>query len=445
MKRVDVEIVAKETIKPTSSTDLPRTYTLSCLDQIAVDAYIPFVLFLPNNNTSRGGIITDDVVSKRSKLLKETLPAILSRFYPFVGKLKDNVVIEGNSEGGVFYVEARVKQTLEEFLCHPDDDKIRELLPEKPHINESWMGNNYAIGVQVNIFGCGGIGLSMVLSHKIIDFQTYMIFMKAWAAAVKGEPETISPSFVASDVFPSDPNLLLSHKPRKSSQLFSTKRFVFDSTVLAILKSQPVANNTSRGPTRMEATTALIWKAAAKASSEVKAFNQQSPYVMLSVVNIRKRSSPPLPENSIGNLFTPAVALCFPTSKPDLPTLIGELRDSIAKENSEKIESMKGENGLKMIKESFKHQMDAISETEYVMVTTSVLNMGIYDLDFGWGKPVWFYYINPSMTSRLLVLIDTPQGDVGVEAIVTLTSDEMEIFQCDTELLSYATLNPCPL
>nr|XP_043611290.1 salutaridinol 7-O-acetyltransferase-like isoform X2 [Erigeron canadensis] len=376
MKRVDVEIVAKETIKPTSSTDLPRTYTLSCLDQIAVDAYIPFVLFLPNNNTSRGGIITDDVVSKRSKLLKETLPAILSRFYPFVGKLKDNVVIEGNSEGGVFYVEARVKQTLEEFLCHPDDDKIRELLPEKPHINESWMGNNYAIGVQVNIFGCGGIGLSMVLSHKIIDFQTYMIFMKAWAAAVKGEPETISPSFVASDVFPSDPNLLLSHKP---------------------------------------------------------------------LVNIRKRSSPPLPENSIGNLFTPAVALCFPTSKPDLPTLIGELRDSIAKENSEKIESMKGENGLKMIKESFKHQMDAISETEYVMVTTSVLNMGIYDLDFGWGKPVWFYYINPSMTSRLLVLIDTPQGDVGVEAIVTLTSDEMEIFQCDTELLSYATLNPCPL
>lgn len=43
-----------------------------------------------------------------------------------------------------------------------------------------------------------------------------------------------------------------------------------------------------------------------------------------------------------------------------------------------------------------------------------------------------------------MVLMDMLKGG-GVEAIVTLSRDEMEIFERDTELLSYATVGPSPL
>ncbi|KAL9992839.1 putative salutaridinol 7-O-acetyltransferase [Helianthus debilis subsp. tardiflorus] len=59
---------------------------------------------------------------------------------------------------------------------------------------------------QVNIFNCGGIGLSTSVVHKLFDGHTYFLFIKAWAAATRGSPKYVFPSFVASQLFPSNPN-----------------------------------------------------------------------------------------------------------------------------------------------------------------------------------------------------------------------------------------------
>lgn len=95
----------------------------------------------------------------------------------------------------------------------------------------------------------------------------------------------------------------------------------------------------------MEATTAVIWKAVVKATTKVRPFGPQSPHSMSMAVNLRKRASPPLPSNSVGNLIDGAFAMCFPERQMDSPTLMGELRESIAKLNSDYIESMKGIKG----------------------------------------------------------------------------------------------------
>ncbi|KAI3682845.1 hypothetical protein L1987_83153 [Smallanthus sonchifolius] len=273
------------------------------------------------------------------------------------------------------------------------------------------------------------------------------MFMKAWAAAVRGSPETLSPSFVASEIFPNNPCLeysatskLLATKP------LSTKRFVFDSTALALPKAQPVASASSaRPPTRMEATTAVIWKAAAQAASKVRPFGPQSPHALLSVVNLRRRASPHLPRESIGNLIDAGGAICFPGGDLDLPSLMGELRESIAKINSDHIESMKGVKGHETFNEMLRrlnHLTDITVEGDFVLAT-SLLNSRIYEMDFGWGKPIWFYVMNVGL-ARFVALNDTLKGG-GVEAIVTLSPDEMEIFEGDLELLSYATVNPSAL
>ncbi|GJY63034.1 vinorine synthase-like protein [Tanacetum coccineum] len=403
------------------------------------------------NNGNKHDLVTSNKASVESgvKNLKETLSEILTRFYPLAGEVKDCLHIECNDKG-VNFVEARVKESLKEFLGPPDNDNLRELFPKSPVTLESSIGN-YIIGVQVNVFNCGGIGLSMSISHKIIDGNTYFLFMKAWAAAVRGSSEIISPSFVACEVFPNNPPLHYSCPSKfTSTDSVSTKRFVFNSKAMASMKTKKVActsSSTSKSaPTRMEATTALIWKAAAKATSTIRPFGSQSPHALLSYVNFRKRASPPLPYESIGNLLRTANGICFPESKPDLSTLMGEIRKSIAKINSDHIESLKGEKGQKefsQILRKLKDLTDVTNQGDHCLFVSSVLNSGIHNLDLGWVKPVWFHVMNNGF-SRLVALTDTFKGG-GVEATITLKSDEMEIFERDPELLSYATVNPNPL
>ncbi|KAK9057907.1 hypothetical protein SSX86_022746 [Deinandra increscens subsp. villosa] len=440
-KDVNLELISRENIKPSSPTPHHlRTFKFSIIDQFMYDVYTPLILFLPNTNKAS---VTD--VTQRSKHLKQALSETLTRFYPLAGKIKDDLQIECNDEG-IVYTEAQVNQTLEEFLAQPDDERVRGLTPRTPCTAETSVGN-YVLGIQVNIFKCGGIGLSTSVSHKIFDGQTFYLFMKAWAAAARGSPETISPSFVASEIFPNNPRLEYS-VPTKllTTKVLTTKRFVFNSTALALLKAQPVANaRSAHPPTRTEATTAVVWKAAAKAASKVRPFGPQSPHALISVVNLRNKASPPLPKASIGNLIDAAGAMCFPAGQLDLPTLMGELRESIAKINSEHIESMKGEKGHETFNEILRglnHLTDVTVEGD-CMFASSLLNSRIYDLDFGWGKPIWFYIMNPGLC-RFMYLNETLKGG-GVEAIVTLSPEEMEIFERDSEVLSYTTVNPSPL
>ncbi|KAK1427891.1 hypothetical protein QVD17_16612 [Tagetes erecta] len=342
-KKVDVEIFSRETIKPPSPTpNHLRTFNLSIIDQNMYDVYIPFILFFPNINKAS---VAADVAMKRSKHLKESLAEILPRFYPLAGKVMDNFHIECNDEG-IYYTEARVNHTLTDFLGDPDDETVRGLMLQSCCIGQSSIGN-YVIGIQVNIFKCGGIGLSVSVSHKIVDGQTFYIFMKAWTAAARRSSITISPSFVASQIFPNNPSLEYS-APSKllATKMLCTKRIVFDSTALALLKAQPVTSaSSSQPPTRTVATTAVVWKAVANAASKVRPFGPKSPHVIFPVVNLRKRASPPIPKESIGNIINAAAAFCFPASHLDLPTMMGELRESIAKMDSNYIETMKGEKG----------------------------------------------------------------------------------------------------
>uniref|UniRef100_UPI001CB97FA1 vinorine synthase-like n=1 Tax=Erigeron canadensis TaxID=72917 RepID=UPI001CB97FA1 len=445
-KKVDLEITSIETIKPISPTPHHlRNFNLSIIDQYYYDCYTPLSLFFPKNNK----FSADDIV----KHLKKTLSEILTPFYPLAGEIKDNLRIECNDKG-VYFIEAQVNQSLNEFLLSPDDENVRELTPSSPSSLESSIGN-YLIGVQVNVFSCGGIGLSVSITHKILDGHTYFLFIKAWAAAARGSPETELPSFVASEVFPNNPSLNCSWPSKfTNTESITTKRFYFNSMAVESLKSQPVAYTSplitqNKGPSRMEATTALIWKAAAKTSSTIRPCGPQSPYALLSYVNIRKRASPPLPYKSIGNLILTPIGLCYPESsqKLDLPTLMGEIRASIEKINSNHIESLKGENGHEAFDGILRRLKDLTDVTlggDRCLFVTSLLNSGIYNVDFGWGKPIWFYDMNAGF-SRIVALNDTSKGDGSVEATITLKSDEMEIFERDPELLSYAAVNPSPL
>lgn len=72
-----------------------------------------------------------------------------------------------------------------------------------------------------------------------------------------------------------------------------------------------------------------------------------------------------------------------------------------------------------------------------------ILSFDLYELDFGWGKLVWFYYCNLKVVN-IISLCDTGAGG-GIQAVVSLSAQEMAILESDPELLAIASINLSPL
>ena len=80
--------------------------------------------------------------------------------------------------------------------------------------------------------------------------------------------------------------------------------------------------------------------------------------------------------------------------------------------------------------------------------TSSMCNSGMYEADFGWGRPVWtcLGYLNNDIPlhGNGILLMDTCSGD-GIEVCLTLSQDKMDILERDPEILLYASVEPSPL
>lgn len=108
-----------------------------------------------------------------------------------------------------------------------------------------------------------------------------------------------------------------------------TRRYVFDDSKISILQSK-VSSSLVPKPLRVEAISALIWKCAIEASSKSSSNTLGSspvrPSIIHQAVNLRKRVTPPLPDNLAGNL------LVLSTSKAEESTTrVLDLKDLVAK------------------------------------------------------------------------------------------------------------------
>ncbi|KAL7611721.1 hypothetical protein Lser_V15G07456 [Lactuca serriola] len=450
-----IRVISIQHVKPAKPTPHElRLYKLSALDQINIPSYVPFIFFYPNNanGNTNINISIDNLVVERSKLLRDSLSETLTRFYPFAGKYIDDNHIECNDEG-VHYVETQVDGDLSSFVAKPDYNLLQGLLPLNS--NEPTRGQ-YLVMIQVNFFSCGGVAISMYNSHKLIDGRTYSTFLNAWASTAKGDPQKmLYPNFVSSSLFhpntkaasnASCPLSFLAVRPLMlKSGKCSTKRFRFDSSALQALKEKAAASS-SISSTRVVAVTSLIWKCATTAA---RTLHGKRPSILQFAMNIRGRFTPPLPENAIGNICWTGVASCELKDSLRLETMIGHVKGGIAKVDSIFLEKFKGEQGSDYIVDGMKRLGGQMSryDADYYS-SSSMCNSGLYEADFGWGKPVWSCYGNFNdnipLYANIIILMDTSSGD-GVEAWVTLGQEEMDILECDPDLLLYASVEPSPL
>ncbi|KAK3013153.1 hypothetical protein RJ639_008576 [Escallonia herrerae] len=419
MAGMQFQIISREIIKPSSPTPLDlRTYKLSLLDQLTTHIYIPIVLFFSNEVAADHNPSSN--FTERSLRIKGSLSKTLARYYPFAGRLKNDILIDCNDEG-VDFVEAKTKSKLSEFLNKPESGALGLLFSDGFLWKDSCEDTSL-LGIQVTFFACGGMAISLSISHKIADGCTISTFLSDWAAISYPSGKEVSPEFIATSILHLDVPFVVPGIELEKRDCI-TKRFVFDAPKIAKLKAMAADSGAPQNPTRVEVVTALLYKCAVAASSAKNS-------LLIQLVNMRARVVPPLSSTSVGNFSWYFTTTPKRESETKLQDYVRGLRDGIGQLCDKNVNNLKVNDWL----------LAVLASTEDVKVLFDDLDIyryPLYKVDFGWGKPVWLRMAD-GVVKNTFVLFDDGKGD-GIEAFVTLEEEDMAIFQSDEELLAFTS------
>ncbi|XP_038875765.1 BAHD acyltransferase BIA1-like [Benincasa hispida] len=456
---MEVKVLSRETIIPSSPTPPHlQTFQLSLLDQLSPMLYIPLLFFYPMKTNYD---IDHQDPKKTIATLKNSLSKTLSRFYLLAGRITDKS-IHCNDKGAVFQ-EATVSCNMFEILKEPNSEVLAKLLPCSLSCTTKPIEEYTQIVVQANIFKCGGIAISLCLLHKLIDAATFSCFLRSWATTNRelllsfdSSPNNNMACYdynSFSSLFPQT-NLLPFHKaavtlsttPARKHHL---QRFVFRSKAILDLKAKAKSSDVPN-PTCVETLTGFIWKYAMKVADHD---NSQKQSTLSHVVNMRKIIEPSLPEDSVGNILWGTVAHYYSTTSHEemedleLSKLVSLLRQSFKKVNNKEyikeliMESDKGRSDgvMKLVGEINKCPL-----SNYYFFT-SWKNMNLNEVDFGWGKPLWFAIAgdsNEMMKGNFVILLDSVLDDGSMEAWILLDEKKMQLLDQNQQFLEFALLNP---
>ncbi|XP_028122798.1 BAHD acyltransferase At5g47980-like [Camellia sinensis] len=313
--------------------------------------------------------------------------------------------------------------------------------------------------IQVNIFTCGGICIGLYFSHQIIDAAALKAFLSCWAAIASRPPgkesDSYPPNINAASLFPPQSDSQSPPPEKLASFIFNQKwyhkkesgvsrRFVIDGAAISVLKSK-VASKAVPNPTRFQVVASFIWNCAVSASTSL--LGSPKPNAMLFAVNMRPKMVPPMSQNSIGNIVWRTVVHRREEEATELRSTVELLRGAVQKINGDLILSLQGDQRFAVASGVIDELRNMYSdETPDLYTCNSWCGLGFYDVDFGWGKPL-FWIVNPVRDGNGLVysnsifLMDTKSGD-GVEAIILLPQSHMDKLLCDQDFLTLVSINP---
>ncbi|KAK2978913.1 hypothetical protein RJ640_019228 [Escallonia rubra] len=409
---MQLQVISKETIKPSSPTQSHlQSYNLSLLDQFTPRMYIPFVLFYRS-------YVPIGEFSEKSRWLKNSLSTTLAQYYPFAGRLKASASVDCN-DNGVEFLEARISCRLSELLENPDHEALDTVFPANSVWGKMCKESSLMV-IQLNYFQCGGIAIAVGISHRVADACTLSNFLTYWAAVASGSAKKVPPHFIPS---PKNDSVLIPEMEFQRRN-WVTRRFVFLNSEIAQIKAASAEN-----PTRVEAVTAILYKCAvASARACLGSFR---PSLLIQPVNMRPNMEPPLPETSVGNIYSHVTVQTKNEGETDLNRLIGEIKR--AKARLKGVKNLEVNEWISVIQECLSNNYDGY-------LISSFCRYPFYQVDFGWGKPCRVSLAD-APTKNDFFLMDTATGD-GIEALVTLEEQQMIMFENDKDIQTHASLHP---
>ncbi|KAM3268516.1 stemmadenine O-acetyltransferase-like [Capsicum chacoense] len=432
---MEIIILSKEIVRPSKPTPPNLTkHKQSLFDQLACEICITPIFFYKNNHPL-SEINNADITGSR---LKNCLSEALTLFHPLAGELssEDSAFVDCNDKG-VLYVDARVKGvSLDEFLRNLDLSQLINFLPQNASMGSKM---NYVqtletlVSIQVTRFDCGGVAIGGVLFHKLLDGATMSKLFNTWAKIARGE---MMMGLKRSREFVEMKKEIFFYEGKSL-----VRRFVFNAKAIEDIKMK-VSSERVPHPTRVEALTTFIWKHMILATRRAKGHSSR-PFMVSHLVNLRSRIDPKLP-NAFGNLVFVANSevLQMSDDEVELPHLLGIVREMFENMNSENLKALEGDDAFDCIVDMTTQVGSLMSQLDTYKFS-SWCNFGLYDVDFGWGKPIFvapFIDTISSLNKQQIVLVENGKND-GIEAWILRNNDEMVELENDEEFLAFASPN----
>ncbi|XP_010467740.1 PREDICTED: spermidine hydroxycinnamoyl transferase-like [Camelina sativa] len=398
------------TIVPAAPTWIGR-FPLAEWDQVGTITHIPTLYFYDKPSESFKGNVVET--------LKNSLSRVLVHFYPMAGRLRwlprGRFELNCNAEG-VEFIEAESEGKLSDFENFSPTPEFENLMPQVNYKNP--IETIPLFLAQLTKFKCGGLSLSVNISHAIVDGQSALHFISEWARLARGEPLETVPFLDRKILWAGEPLPPFASPPKFDHKEFDQPPFLIGEkdnveerkkkTIVAMLKlSKPQleklrskANGSkyadpSRGFTRYETVTGHVWRCACKA----RGHSPEQPTALGICIDTRSRMQPPLPRGYFGNATLDVVAAS--TSGELISNELGFAASLISKAIKNVtneyvmigIEYLKNQEDLKKFQD-----LHALGSTEGPFYgnpnlgLVSWLTLPMYGLDFGWGKE---FYTGP--------------------------------------------------
>ncbi|KAL3641590.1 hypothetical protein CASFOL_012405 [Castilleja foliolosa] len=426
-----VNVISTKLIKPYIPTPQNlQKYKISFTDELSPPMNVSVILFYPPNSTPNPTI---------SSQLQESLSKILPQFYPLAGRyIKNDHSVDCNDEGAEFVeAEANNIELVDLIAIAKSHDQLKDLLTRQTgDVDKS---TDPLLSVQITSFECGGVAISVTLSHRISDASSLDTFVTAWSNENNhnNNQEPIIPIFDSASLFP---GINLGYDTEMSNDIIVVKRFLFNKEAISSLKSKLKPRNDKGFLSRVRVASGLISKALI--GVDIAKHGKLRDCFVLQAVNMRSRTIPPLPKHSCGNLLIESITQCIDaneTKEVEIQELVNIFGDAIDKTivDCGELLSVGEDRRMKIIMDPIMDFVKRLVSGEVNAVWFSDWSkLGFYEADFGWGKPVWVGVGN-LFAPNLTILMGNKEGD-GIEAWVYLNENDVPYFEQDEDMKLFA-------
>ncbi|EFJ06140.1 BAHD family acyltransferase, clade V [Selaginella moellendorffii] len=387
------------------------------------------------------------------KVLFRALQEVMVEFYPFAGRLAvseetQRLEIDANS-AGVPFVEA------------VSDLNIADLgdltLPNALYRNLVFTATNVKVlsdwplaTVQVTKFLCGGFSFGLSVNHALADGISIIDFMQHLTSKARGvenfqlpelqfdrtmlaaRPQP-TPKIDFADVYykaseiPSTNSFSTMEDMVVSTNLASGNYVVTDLVSRAInipaskveyLKKLAMSDGTITRCSTFDVVATYVWKLRTAAMG----MPLEHQATMFMAVDVSKKVTPPIPRGFVGNRAFP-VAVRMKTEellKKPLSHCLTVVREALLRADDEFVRSW--------IDWSEIHR--GIPKFNGGFYISSWWKFPFYEMDFGWGKPI---YMGPVLTQRvefvLILPVSPSRPEGGVDVLLTINPQHMARFE----------------
>lgn len=295
------------------------------------------------------------------------------------------------------------------------------------------VNSSACLHLQVTFFSCGGVALGTAMHHFVIDGRSAFHFIRTWSSIARGDAAaatTVVPPSLDRTALRARPLLTVhfdhTHEyggrtSRPATTGGGNSNAEYASAILRVTGAQAAALRARAGAvSTFRALVAHVWRCACAA----RALAPDAESRLYTMLDMRARLSPPLPDTFFGN----AVA------RASVSARVGDLLNNPLGFGARRLRGATGHGD-----EYARSLLDYLETADLAALprsglagtdlrVISWLGMPSYDADFGWGEPA---LLAPALMyyTGFVYLLNCPGkgGDVAVAA--ALEPEHMERFK----------------